>query len=340
MPSMTPQAARDAITRLFVSLRIPEPNAQIVADHLVDAEVAGVRSHGIMRVPQYVQALREGKIVPDAKLTVVRETGATRVLDGHGGFGQVMARQAADSAMELARTYGIGAVTLVNCSHTGRLGAYTEYVTRCGMIGLMLVNSGGHGQWVAPFGGREGRLATNPLSCAVPVAAGDPIVVDIATSVAPEGKIRAFLAGGQPVPEGWLLDNRGQPTTNPADLYATPRGALLPFGGHKGFGLAMMVEALAGGLSGAGCCADAGTPMAGKTDGVFFLAIHVSAFQAPGGFAQEMQQLVRHVKSAQPQAGFAEVLVPGEIEAKHRRAIDHLTVEGEIWEVLRSALNP
>ena len=182
------------------------------------------------------------------------------------------------------------------------------------MAALMMVNSGGCGQWVAPFGGAAGRLATNPLSLAVPTESGDPLLLDIATSVAPEGKIRTKLGAGQPIPLNWAVDHRGEPTTNPADLYGPPRGALLPFGGHKGFGLSMLVNALAGGLSGAGCCTDADRPLAGQTDGVLIVAINVSAFCRPAEFLNMIQRQIAHVKSAPPSAGTAEILVPGELE--------------------------
>src|SRR5262249_46254446 len=188
--------------------------------------------------------------------------------------------------------------------------------TRRGMLGMMMVNGGGHGQWVAPFGARSGRLATNPLSIAVPSASSDPLVLDMATSAAPEGKIRAMLAAGLAIPEGWVVDHAGKPTRNPADLYGPPRGALLPFGGHKGFGLALLIDALAGGLSSAGVCCDADAPLAGKGDGVFLVAIQIAAFAPLDQFQQTITRLVQHVKSAASSSG-GEVLVPGETEARH-----------------------
>jgi uncharacterized oxidoreductase len=241
------------------------------------------------------------------------------VLDGQQGFGQVMATRAMDRAVERAETSGVCAVTLTNCSHTGRLGSYTEQAARRGMAALMMVNSGGFGQWVAPFGGAAGRLATNPLSFAVPTDGDDPLVLDIATSVAPEGKIRAAQIAQRPLPPGWLVDHQGRPTSNPDDLYGPPYGALLPFGGHKGFGLSMIVDALAGGLSGAGCCTDADAPKTGVTDGVFIVAFKAAAFQDLAEYRETTGSLARHVKSSPPSEGSTEVLVPGELEARTRR---------------------
>jgi uncharacterized oxidoreductase len=334
MPTVFAEPLREMLTKIFVAVGVPEPEAVLVADHLVEAELAGVTSHGIIRVPQYVQAVQQGQVVPDAQVTVKKETLATAVLDGHHGFGQVTARRAMDHALVLADRSGIGAVTLVNCSHTGRLGSYTEHAAHQGKIGMTMVNAGGHGQWVAPFGGTAGRLSTNPISIAVPTGKDFPLVLDIATSAAPEGKVRALRAAGKPVPEGWVMDATGAMTTDPADLYGPPRGALFPVGGHKGFGLALMIDILAGGLSGAGCCIDAGAPLAGKTDGVFLLAVNVEAFCAPAEFQEQVRQLVRHVKSSPPQAGgFTEVLVPGELEAKRRqqRLREGIPLDEGIW---------
>jgi uncharacterized oxidoreductase len=320
-------------SNVLAAVGVPEPEAAVVADHLVEAELAGVSSHGIIRLQQYVQAVRQGRVVPGAPVTVRKEAPAAAVLDGHHGFGQVTARWAMDWAVTLADRCGVGAVTLVNCSHTGRLGSYTEQAARKGKIGLMMVNTGGHGQWVAPFGGTAGRLSTNPLSIAVPTGTDRVLVLDIATSAAPEGKVRALRAAGHPLPEGWAVDAAGHPTSDPAALYGPPRGALLPFGGHKGFGLGLMIDILAGGLSGAGCCSDPDTPLEGKTDGVFLLAVSVEAFCAPADFREEVQGLIRHVKSSPPQSGFSEVFLPGEPEAqrKEQRLREGIPIDEGIW---------
>jgi hydroxycarboxylate dehydrogenase B len=152
MPTVKAEFLQNGITGIFLACGVPEEEAQIVAAHLVDAEACGVVSHGVLRVPQYVQALADGQIVRDAKLRILSETTATAVLDGQHGFGQVMAQRAVDWALDRAEHTGVSAVTLCNCSHTGRLGSYTERATQRGMAALMMVNTGGHGQWVAPFG--------------------------------------------------------------------------------------------------------------------------------------------------------------------------------------------
>jgi uncharacterized oxidoreductase len=253
MPIVAAPSLETMLTRIFQACGVAEDSARTVAAHLVDAEACGVPSHGLIRVPQYVEAVLAGQIAPAAELQVVSETVATAVLDGQHGFGQVMARQAMDLALRRADSTGAGVVTLCNCSHTGRLGSYTEQAARRGLAGMMMVNTGGHGQWMAPFGGSGGRLATNPLSIAVPTDSGDPLLLDMATSAAPEGKVRALLTAGRTIPEGWVITHEGQPTTNPADLYGPPRGALLPFGGHKGFALAMLIGRNCGWRNGRPC---------------------------------------------------------------------------------------
>jgi uncharacterized oxidoreductase len=341
VPVLRPDALTHELTRILIAVGTPAAEAALVAEHLVEAEAAGVDSHGVIRVPQYVRAIEEGRIVPNARLAVVKETAATAVLDGGHGFGQVMARRAMDKAIELAQRAGVGVVTLVNCSHTGRLGSYTEHAAGHGKIGIVMVNAGGHGQRVAPFGGTAGRLATNPISIGLPAGAEFPLVLDMATSAAPEGKIRAMLAAGKPIPDGWVITHEGRSTTNPADLYGPPRGGLLPFGGHKGFGLAVMIDALAGILSGAGCCHEVDAPMDGKTDGVFLMALSVDAFLPVSHFAEQVSALIRHVKSSPLASGVEEVLVPGEIEARRRARArqDGIEVADAVWHDLAAMLD-
>jgi len=251
-----------------------------------------------------------------------------------------MVQRALHIAMNKARQTGTAAVTLVNCSHTGRLGSYTAMAAREGFVCMMMVNAGGHGQWVAPYGGTAGRLATNPVSFGVPTGAGDPLVLDMATSNVPEGKIRSMLMAGQSIPEGWVTDAKGQATTQPADLYGPPRGALLPFGGHKGFGLGIVIDALAGGLSGAGCCNRTDAPMEGKTDGVFLMVVNVEAFAPRELFEQRVQELIGHVKSSPPAAGFAEVMFPGELESReqHRQEKSGLFIDDGTWQAVHATL--
>jgi uncharacterized oxidoreductase len=219
-------------------------------------------------------------------------------------------------AIEKASKSSVAAVTLRNSYHSGRLGAYSQMAADAGMIGIVMVNAGGGGQSVAPFGGIDRRLATNPLSIAAPSTGAFDPVLDIATSMAPEGKVRDYLRRGALLPEGWLIDSQGQPSRDPAAFYASDSGSLLPCGGsagHKGFGLGFMVDILAGSLSGAGVCGPERTP---AYDGVLFIAIDVAQFGSACMFGERVEKLVGYVKTSRTLPGVSEVFAPGELEAR------------------------
>ncbi len=328
MPTFVADKLREFSIDIFERVGVPHTEAEIVSDHLIDASLAGLDSHGVLRIPQYVNAIQvERKIVPGAKLEIVRDTTSGLLINGNFGFGQVIAHQAMELAIQKARETAISAVSVYNCFHTGRLGSYTAMAADEGLIGMMMVNAGGCGQWVAPFGGIAKRIGTNPISIGVPTGEGDPIVVDIATSTAPEGKIRALHNRGAEVPEGFIIDHQGQPATNAADFYGPPAGALLPLGGalgYKGFGLGLIVDIMAGGISGIGCCRP-GAPQEPDSDGVFMIAIDIGQFTPLEEFYPRVTQLIEHVKSSPPAPGFSEVLVPGEPEARQKK---HRTVHG------------
>jgi uncharacterized oxidoreductase len=244
----------------------------------------------------------------------MRESVAGAVLDGQQGFGQVAAHHAMGMAIDRAGSVGVSAITLQNCYHSGRLGVYALQASKAGMIGMVMVNAGGGGQSVAPFGGMERRLATNPFSIAVPSGGDFDPFLDVATSMAPEGKVRDYYRRGEALPTGWIIDSEGRPSSEPQDFYGPPAGAILPWGGsvgYKGFGLAFMIDILAGALSGAGCCGPERVP---ARDGVLFIALDVEQFVSPAEFSRQIQRLIDHVKSCRPAPGGAEVFVPGELE--------------------------
>jgi LDH2 family malate/lactate/ureidoglycolate dehydrogenase len=241
-------------------------------------------------------------------------------------------------AIEIATEAGVGAVTLHNSCHTGRIGTYAEMAAEAGMVGIVTVNAGGGGQLVAPFGGTARRISTNPISIGAPSTEGRPIVLDVATSVAPEGKVRALLHAGKRLPEGWLIDARGKPTTDPAALYADPPAAILPLGGpfgHKGFGLAFMIDILSGILSGAGHCRP-GATYAG--DGMLAIALNVAHFTPLADFRRHVAELSAHVKDCPTAPGVEQIYVPGEIELRKReeRQRSGIPVEPETWEQIET----
>ena len=324
----------EAAAALFTAAGTPAGKARTVAGLLAEANCAGHDSHGLIRVPQYLDAIEDGRIQPAAEVEVVRETSITAVVDGHWGFGQVAMSRAVEVALEKASAHGLAAVTVRNASHIGRLGSYVDRLARRDLAALLLVNAVGIPAFrMAPWGGTEARLATDPLAIGVPRSEGDPVVLDMTTTVVAEGKVRVQSNRGEPVPEGWLIDAEGRPTTDPEVLYEEPRGSILPLGGgaggHKGYGLNVALELLAGALSGTGCIGG-GQPIG---NGVLLLALEVERFLPLDEFHREAERFFAHVKSSPPAPGVDEILLPGEIESQvqRRRQREGVFVEDETW---------
>jgi len=339
MPRVSVDVLERFGTTLLKAAQVPSRDAEIVVRHLVHANLAGHDSHGVLRLPQYLDAVQRGHVRLGVRPRLLREGAATANLDGQRGFGQVAAAEAMAVAIRKSRETGVAVVTLRNCYHSGRIGSYSCQAAEAGLVGIVMVNAGGGGQSVAPFGGIERRLATNPLSIAIPSRTGAPLFLDIATSVAPEGKVRDYFQRGKPVPEGWISDSFGRATTDPRAFYAKPGGALLPFGGavgYKGFGLAVMIDIIAGALSGAGTCrADAPEP----SDGLFMLALEVERFVPRADFDCQVEQLIAHVKSSRPAPGFTEIFFPGELEHREqkRRLEVGVDIDKTTWELILEA---
>ncbi|MFQ6040894.1 MAG: Ldh family oxidoreductase [Candidatus Poribacteria bacterium] len=306
-----------------------EEDARIVSDHLVDANLAGHDSHGVIRMPGYARGVKSGGIKPSTEYEIVKETPTTAVIDGRGSFGISLTLKATKMAIEKARNYTFGAVGIHRCSHIGRLGDYPPRIAAEGMVGLVLLNGGG--RFTVPFGGLERRLPPNPLAFSAPINDGKCMMLDMTTSVVAGGKIDIKRARGQELPQGWVIDADGKPMLDPNDF---ARGAVLPLGGlqfgHKGYGLAMMIDVLAGGLSWAGCSRE--SPTRGAS-GVLVMAINISSFIELKEFQKEVQLLVEWVKSSAKFPGFEEIYYPGEIEEveREKREREGIYIEDETW---------
>jgi hydroxycarboxylate dehydrogenase B len=333
VPDLFPEQLEVFVCSIFEKAGAPPENARLVAGHLVESNVQGHDSHGVLRIPQYCSAIENKELIPGARPELVHDSPGSVVLDGRSSFGQVAVTEAMSIAMNKAMRTGSGTVTLRNCYHSGRLGAYTAMAADAGMIGIMMVNAGGGGQSVVPFGGSARRLATNPISIAAPTSGDYPLVLDIATSMVPEGKIRDYAFRRAPLPEGWIVDAQGRPSNDAQDFYGDSAGAILPLGGpsgHKGFGLALMIDVLAGALSGAGCCREGDLP---ARDGVLLIALDIEQFSDRIGFYQHVSELIAYVKSCPPAAGYKEVFLPGEMEhriAQQRRA-NGFQIDDDVW---------
>ena len=310
---------------------VPEEEARIVATHQVKANLVGHDSHGVRYIPEYVERIHRGHIVPGAPFEVVNESAATASIDGHWGFGFVVTQRAMRMAIEKARANNVAAMTLFHQSHIGRLGAYSAMAAEEGMIGLITADSGAGPKHVAPFGGRERRLGTNPISIGVPSDLEGTVLLDMATSAVAASKVGLVRDRKEPVPGTWIVDKDGNPTTDPEDYYRG--GAILPLGadqGHKGYGLSFVVEVLSGILTGLGFGID---PQARHNDGCFIAVFNVEAFRPLAEFKKQVREFAEFVKDCQPAKGFTEILYPGEIEwrTEQQRRREGIVIEDETW---------
>lgn len=330
-----------AVAQMLQAAGTVPASAKIVAADLLEANLQGHDSHGVQLAPRYVLNVLAGKLMPNAAVQVVQQAGTIIVADGGMGFGQVVGRQAMDLAVAAARNTGLGLLALRNVHHLGRIGAYGDCAVAAGMLSIHFVNAVSGPPVVAPFGGSEPRFGTNPICIAIPPVAPDehPLILDFATSALAIGKVRVAHAAGRPVPEGSLVDHAGQPTTDPGVMYGDgPRGALLPFGLHKGSGLALMCEILAGALTGGGTNQPATPKDRGIVNGMFALVLDPARFGDIEAFRAETAAMVAHVKTA----GSGEehpVLVAGEKEriTKAERQRDGIPVPDPTWAELCGA---
>lgn len=310
-----------------------EREADIVGKHLVESDLVGHHSHGVMRIPQYAGEIERGEIKPGLDLKLVSDKETVAVYDGHFLFGQVSCYDAMRSAMDRARASGLGAVSLRRSNHSGRLGSYVTMAANEGMIGVVM-HAGAQSAWVAPFGGMEGRLSTNPLAIGAPSGGEYPILLDMATCMAPEGKVRDHLNRGKQLPEGWVMDKDGHPSTDPQALY--DGGAVLPLGGsagHKGYVLSFMIQIISASIG--GWTRDVlSVPARDVGHGtIFMLAIAVDRATTLETFQNSAREIATYVKSAKPAPGFEEVLAPGEWEHKQaeRQRRDGIEVPDTVW---------
>jgi LDH2 family malate/lactate/ureidoglycolate dehydrogenase len=319
---------REHVAEVFCAADCPQVVARRVAASLVENNLTGHDSHGVIRVPYYVRCVQEGRVNPRAEIRVVRESATTAVLDCGHNFGQVAAKQGMELAIAKAREHDIAIVALQDCTHTGRLGEYVVLAAERGMMGLMVCNGTARGGIVAPLGGIGRALGSNPIAWGIPGGNGQPIFLDYATSMCAQGKIQVAADKGQQIPEGWLLDKRGQPTRNPHDQF--DGGAMLPFGGHKGYALSVLVELVAGGLSGAG---PALLPDYQRIQGVVQIAVNWAAFQGEDAYRQMASAFSERLKATPRAEGCDEILLPGEPEwrTKAARERDGIPLPEKTW---------
>lgn len=309
----------------FQKASVPIDEARLITNLLIKANLAGHDSHGVIRIPSYVEGVRGGHIRPNARVQLLEETPTSAQIDGGGGFGQVVMTKAVEMALQKSEQLPISLVTVRNYSHYGQLGSYAQMISEKDRIGIVLL--GGKKGFVVPWGGRAGRIYMNTLAIAVPSNKPFPVVLDIASSVAPYGKVLMKRARNEPCPEGWLIDAAGNPSTNPHLDLSKGEGGLLPIGGaaagHKGSGLAFMLGILATTLSGAGS----------SREGSLVIAINPQYFMPIDAFKVEVDEFIDYIHATPPATGFDEVLVPGERSHREtqRRLREGVFVEEGTW---------
>jgi uncharacterized oxidoreductase len=318
------------ISAIFASAGSSGDEADTIADHLVKANLVGHDSHGVIRTPIYIQWQKEGKVFANRQVEVLFDSDTMALVDGQLGYGQAIGKQCVELGVEKCLRCGVSVVGLRQSGHLGRIGHWAEMAADAGCISLHFVNTSGLGMHVVPAGGRDSRLSVNPVTMGVPRAGKDPIVLDIAAAATAEGKLKVARNKGELVPDGWIINAKGEPTNDPNEFYGPPFGAILPLGGHKGYGLGFMVELLAGALTGGGCS------NTGKTrleQGMLSVFVDPARLPTHHAFVQEVTRYVEFVKSSRPTTAGGEVLVPGEIEArtKARRMSAGIELDETTW---------
>jgi uncharacterized oxidoreductase len=315
-----------------------------IARNLIGASLTGHDSHGVMRTPRYVWMLRQGYLQPDQKLQIVSETQAFALADGQFGFGQTIAPQSVELGLAKARNEGVSVIALRNSGHIGRVGEWAEMALAAGFISVHFVNVSGS-QLVAPFGGVERRMSTAPFTVGFPIPGEEPVVLDFATSMVAEGKVMVAASGGAPLPSGVLIDHDGSLSNDPRTLYGDaadarnrgPRagtGAIRAMGDHKGSGLGLICELLAGALTASGCCGPGERRIA---NGMLSIYIDPNALGLAEAMTTEARRYLDWVKSSRTASPNGEVLLPGEPERRKRaiRMREGVPVPEDGWQSIR-----
>jgi uncharacterized oxidoreductase len=318
---------RETATTIFRAAGADAEPTTILVEHLLDANLAGHDSHGVIRIPAYVDALQKGRIQPNARPTILHETPVSALVDGAWTFGQVSARYGIDVAIAKARAQGVAVVGVVRCNHIGRLGTYPTRASHQGVVAMVTI--GNLGNSTAPFGGRQGAFGTNPFSFGFPAHDRPDLMVDFATSAIAGGKVMVARDKHEALPPSSMIDKDGNPTTDP-NVYRDG-GVLLPFGGHKGSALATLSVLLSHVLIPATDYAPTETSR-GLTS-TFMLAIDAGLFRDPAAVEAEADRVLTRIKEVPPAAGFGEVQVAGEPEVRtaERRRREGIPVAEATW---------
>ncbi len=314
--------------------------AQAVANGLVEANLAGHDSHGVVLLHTYMESVGEIGLHPNQHAKIVADNGFSIVVDGQRGYGQIIAGEAMTFGIERAQSHGLALVALRNTHHIGRVGQWAELVSAADMISIHFVNTVDRPANVAPFRGSDSRFGTNPFVCALPAKNGEQIILDMATSGVANGKIRVARNKGEAVAPGLLIDAHGQPTTDPHVMFSDDeRGSMLPMGKHKGYGLAVICELLAGALTGGGVH-HGGMGVSGTIiNNMLTIIIDPTTINDSGEFDNYLEAFVDWVKDSPPANLGSPVLVPGDPERQMRekRRTEGIPLDDNTWDQILAA---
>lgn len=315
----TPDSLNQFASAVLDIFGCDEAERRIVADHLVDANLTGHDSHGIGMLPLYGEQVLDGNLVPNQIPELQPAMGAIAVVDAKRGFGHRMALLALDHAMQGVDEHKVAILAMRNSGHVSRVGTYSEYCAARGYVSLHFVNVVGHAPIVSPYGSAQSGFSTNPISMAMPVGGAARPMLDIATSTVAFGKVRVANNTGEPMPPGCLLDEHGMETLDPAPMADERRGSLAAFGAHKGSGLGIFVELLAGALASDHTVASMPLLPRGVINNMFSIIIDPSAFSDAHDIEKRTEEFYAYIKSRTPATGTDEVLMPGEPEIHNRQ---------------------
>lgn len=333
MLTFTAQQLAEAAASIFHAYGVPEDESEMVGRSLALANLVGHDSHGIIRVPDYVGYLDKREVAPRAELRVVKDAGPLLQLSGNFGFGQVIGRWAMEQAIAKAREHGFCLMGLNQSAHLGRIGEWPEMAVAAGLVSVHFVNTHGGGKIVAPFGGSERRMSANPFAAGVPVPGRAPVIIDFSTSAIAGGKIHVAYNKGTKLPEGCVIDRHGNLTTDPSD-FMQGLGALVNFGGHKGYALGFLGDILAGALTGAPCSHPEVNRVA---NAMFTLVLDPACFGDPAAFYTEIIRYIDYHKACPLREGFTEILYPGEPEARtaEQRTASGIPLDETTWSAVK-----
>ena len=333
MKIVQPSRLTDLVAAIMHAAGSSVEESRTIARRLVDSNLVGHDSHGVIRVGKYLEWMRKGWLKANQPPTLVFDSDTLAIVDGNRGFGQVIGEYAMKLGIAKAAQKGIAMIGLRNCGHLGRLGDWAEMAADAGQVSLHFLNTSG-AQRVAPYGGSDRRLSTNPIAIGVPISGGDPTILDITTSTVAEGKLMVAVNKGESVPDGWIVDKDGKPTTDPRDFYAG--GALLTIGAHKGSGLSIVADLLAGAVTTGKSSDPDDTVLRNNMLSIF---IAPAVYDAAGGVAHEAARFIEFVKASPPAKPGEPVKAPGDVEraTRKQRLASGIPIDDTTWSDLTTA---